>query len=83
MRIISLLNMSFFQVINIGPPFDNCVTSAEPISTCLQRCNQRHAEGKCDCADTLDDFRDNGTLPRCDVTGILCVMKVRGMSPTN
>ena len=30
------------------------------------------------CQDGLDEFKDNGSLPHCDVFGMLCIIKTRG-----
>ena len=64
----------FYQTINLGEPYDSCKTEVETDATC----NQREAEKQCGCQDELDGFRDNGTLPHCDVFGMLCVIKRRG-----
>ena len=64
---------------NLGEPYDRCKPEAEPVATCLQRCNQRHAENKCGCQDELDGFRNNETLPYCDLFGMLCMIKTRGI----
>lgn len=68
------------QVRNLDAPYTDCVAGAERMSTCLQRCNARHAQAHCGCEDALDRLPDNASRPTCDVPGTLCVLKVRGAS---
>ena len=77
-RIFRKICHLFSQTLNLGEPYDRCKAEAEPVATCLQRCNQRYAENKCGCQDDLDGFQNNGSLPDCDVFGMLCIIKTRG-----
>ena len=42
---------SFSQVTDMKEPWGTCVPRSVPITTCVNKCNMRHAENACGCRD--------------------------------
>ena len=75
--------MNPLKIINLEAPYDDCVSEAEPVSSCLHACNHKAAEVECGCTNSVTNNDDNvtaenETLRSCDVLGMLCILKMSG-----